>query len=140
MLLCLVCLFTLLSGQCLAYTVSGKVYQKGTTITVPNAFVNLNSSSGSSNQGTTDAFGSFSLGWAGANMIGNTMTLSASGWTYDETFILYDIETESLWYPLPGKSGLNCISGHHADKSLAELPSSQMRWANWVLENPETGT
>jgi hypothetical protein len=78
MLLCLVCLFTLLSGQCLAYTVSGKVYQKGTTITVPNAFVNLNSSSGSSNQGTTDAFGSFSLGWAGANMINNTMTLSAS--------------------------------------------------------------
>ena len=71
-------------------------------------------------------------------IFGQTVTLSASGWTYDETFILYDIETESLWYPLPGKSGLTCINGHHADKSLAELPSSQMRWADWFTENPGT--
>jgi hypothetical protein len=66
------------------------------------------------------------------------LTLSASGWTYNETFILYDIETESLWYPLPDKPGLTCITGTHADKSLAELPTSQMRWADWLSMNPKT--
>jgi hypothetical protein len=69
---------------------------------------------------------------------GTIVTLSASGWTYNETFVLYDIETESLWYPLPDKSGLTCISGTHADKSLAELPSSQVRWVDWFTENPGT--
>ncbi len=69
---------------------------------------------------------------------GTIVTLSASGWTYNETFVLYDIDTESLWYPLPDKSGLTCIAGPNADKSLAELPSSQMRWADWAIENPET--
>jgi hypothetical protein len=28
---------------------------------------------------------------------GKTLTLSASGWTYDRLFVLYDYETESIW-------------------------------------------
>lgn len=66
----------LLTGPCLAYTVSGKVYLQGTTTPVANAIVSI-SSGGSSGSTTTDSFGSFSIGWTGANMIGNMMTLTA---------------------------------------------------------------
>jgi hypothetical protein len=30
---------------------------------------------------------------------GRNLTLVPSGWTYDNTFVLYDRETGSLWYP-----------------------------------------
>ena len=59
------------------------------------------------------------------------LTLSASGWTYNNTFVLYDYETESLWYHLSGQDGLTCISGEFADRKLNELNSSTMRWNNW---------
>ena len=51
---------------------------------------------------------------------GEVLTLSASGWTYNNTFVLYDYETESLWYHMPGESGLTCISGFYADNHLFE--------------------
>ncbi|MBW1848704.1 MAG: DUF3179 domain-containing protein, partial [Deltaproteobacteria bacterium] len=28
-----------------------------------------------------------------------TLTIVPSGWTYKNTFVLYDRETETLWYP-----------------------------------------
>ena len=64
------------------------------------------------------------------------LTLSASGWTYKNTFVLYDYETESMWYPLPGGNGLRCISGYFADKVLEEFKSTQTRWSDWVSQNP----
>lgn len=66
------------------------------------------------------------------------LTLGASGWTYNDTFIIFDLETESLWYPLPGKSGLTCINGQYADTHLPEIASTQSRWAEWKNENPST--
>ena len=33
---------------------------------------------------------------------GEILTLSAGGWTYGRTFVLFDYETESLWYHLQG--------------------------------------
>ena len=36
---------------------------------------------------------------------GQILTLDPSGWTYHRTFVLYDYETETLWYPLPGTRG-----------------------------------
>lgn len=40
---------------------------------------------------------------------GRVLTLAPSGWTYKRTFVLYDKETGSLWYP--GKKGLMGIQG-----------------------------
>ena len=42
---------------------------------------------------------------------GRVLTLSASGWTYRSTFVLFDYETESLWYDF-GDYHLTCIAGH----------------------------
>lgn len=70
---------------------------------------------------------------------GQVLTLSASGWTYRFTFVLYDRETESLWYHLPGDNGLTCISGFYADRKLPELESLVARWSQWKELHPDTG-
>jgi hypothetical protein len=69
---------------------------------------------------------------------GKILTLSASGWTYRDTFVLYDYETESLWYHLEGSDGLTCISGFYADRRLKEFRSSFIRWNEWFAENLDT--
>ncbi|RMG67514.1 MAG: DUF3179 domain-containing protein [Calditrichaeota bacterium] len=69
---------------------------------------------------------------------GQILTLSASGWTYRNTFVLYDKETESLWYHLKGDDGLTCIAGKFADRKLPELNSVLTRWNTWVNSNPES--
>jgi hypothetical protein len=66
------------------------------------------------------------------------LTLSASGWTYKSTFVLYDYETESLWYHLEGTDGLTCISGFYVGKKLEEFPSTYSQWVFWKQENPDT--
>lgn len=67
------------------------------------------------------------------------LTLSASGWTYRRTFVLYDYETESMWYHLQGTHSLTCISGTYADRELIELESSKTRWNTWKSGHPTTG-
>ena len=69
---------------------------------------------------------------------GFELTLSASGWTYESTFVLFDYETESLWYHMSGESGLTCISGTFADEHLPEFVSTQIRWSEWVADHPDT--
>jgi len=70
---------------------------------------------------------------------GQILTLSASGWTYRYTFVLYDRETESLWYHLPGENGLTGISGFYADRRLPELESLVARWNQWKELHADTG-
>lgn len=69
---------------------------------------------------------------------GDVLTLSASGWTYGFTFVLFDYETESLWYHLEGTDGLTCISGFYKDRTLEEFPSTKSRWNLWIQRNPGT--
>ena len=69
---------------------------------------------------------------------GQVLTLSASGWTYFTTFVLFDYETESLWYHLEGTDGLTCIAGFYADKTLEEFPSYRIRWSAWLEMHPDT--
>ena len=69
---------------------------------------------------------------------GHILTLSASGWTYNNTFVLYDYETESLWYHMPGEDGLRCINGFYADDHLSEFESTQVRWSDWTVLYPES--
>ncbi len=69
---------------------------------------------------------------------GDILTLASSGWTYRNTFVLYDLETESLWYHLEGDDGLTCISGTYADKKLPEFMATFTRWNRWRNMNPDT--
>ena len=66
------------------------------------------------------------------------LTLSASGWTYQSIFILYDYETGSLWYPISAWNGLTCINGEFANQSLHEIPSKVVEWNTCKAENPHT--
>ncbi len=66
------------------------------------------------------------------------LTISASGWTYRNTFVLYDHQTESIWYHLEGTDGLTCISGHFADRKLEEFPSTVARWNLWRQMHPDS--
>ena len=68
---------------------------------------------------------------------GQILTLAPSGWTYRRTFVLYDYETETLWYPLPGTEGLTGIAGPLKGKILSEIRSSRAPWRDWQRENPE---
>jgi hypothetical protein len=66
------------------------------------------------------------------------LTLAASGWTFKRTFVLYDHETESLWYHLPGTNGLTCVNGFYVDRFLPELTSTRIRWNKWVEQRPNS--
>lgn len=69
---------------------------------------------------------------------GEILTLSASGWTYRNTFVMFDFESESLWYHLEGTDGLTCISGRWADRVLEEFPATVTRWRDWKAAHPNS--
>lgn len=64
------------------------------------------------------------------------LTIAPSGWTYDDVFVLYDRETETLWYPY-GK-GLMGIQGPLYKRWLREIPSTDTRWKDWQEKQPDT--
>jgi len=67
---------------------------------------------------------------------GRTLTLVPSGWTYKNTFVLYDRETETLWYPY--KKGLMGIQGEYFERWLEKIPSKDMSWRKWIKKFPGT--
>lgn len=67
---------------------------------------------------------------------GKRLTIAPSGWTYEKTFVLYDKETGTLWYPK--KDGLLGIQGDLFQKTLPKLKSEDTRWSTWVKINPST--
>ena len=67
---------------------------------------------------------------------GQTLTLVPSGWTYDSTFVLYDRETATLWYPY--KNGLIGIQGTYYKRLLPEVPYEVTRWKKWYENHPDT--
>ena len=58
--------------------------------------------------------------------------------TYRRTFVLYDKETETLWYPRKGTKGLTGISGFNRDRVLPELDFTRTTWERWKDEHPYT--
>jgi len=66
------------------------------------------------------------------------LTLASSGWTYRDTFVLFDFESESLWYHLEGETGLTCIDGKWKDRKLEEFTSTLSRWNAWKYMTPDT--
>ena len=67
---------------------------------------------------------------------GRNLTLVPSGWTYDSTFVLYDRETGSLWYPF--KKGLMGIQGVYFKRWLPKLFSQDTQWQEWVKKHPDS--
>lgn len=67
---------------------------------------------------------------------GAILSLAPSGWTYKRTFVLYDRETGTLWYP--GKGGLMGIQGVHFKRWLPHVTSKDTQWSKWVKANPAT--
>ena len=64
------------------------------------------------------------------------MTLAPSGWTYDNTFVLYDRETGTLWYPY--RKGLMGIQGTYFKRWLPKMKSDDMRWEKWKRKHPDS--
>jgi hypothetical protein len=69
---------------------------------------------------------------------GQTLTLSASGWTYFQTFVLFDYETESLWFCYGGDCRLTCVSGPHADRRMNTMMNVRRPWNKWREVHPDT--
>lgn len=69
---------------------------------------------------------------------GRIITLSASGWLYDDRSVLYDRETESLWYRLDGDDRLTCINGEFLDNALEAVPVTRTSWTAWFNAHPHT--
>ena len=67
---------------------------------------------------------------------GRKLTLVPSGWTYDSTFVLYDRETASLWYPY--QKGLMGIQGVYFKRWLPKLSSKDTQWQEWVKKHPDS--
>ena len=73
---------------------------------------------------------------------GETLTLAASGWTYMDTFVLYDQETNSLWWGGAGPEAdptLVCVAGEYQDRELLRHNHwGRTIWRSWVANWPET--
>jgi hypothetical protein len=67
---------------------------------------------------------------------GQTLTLVPSGWTYNYTFVLYDKETGTLWYPY--EKGLMGIQGQYFKRWLPRVSSKDTRWKDWVGKHPDS--
>jgi hypothetical protein len=69
---------------------------------------------------------------------GQNLTLSASGWVYINTFVLYDYETESIWFPFDSEGNLTCIGGAYLGEELPILPFTRTSWNEWLNSYPNT--
>ena len=67
---------------------------------------------------------------------GQNLTLVPSGWTYKSTFVLYDRETGTLWYPY--EKGLMGIQGKFFKQWLPKVSFEHTRWGEWTEEHPNS--
>lgn len=68
----------------------------------------------------------------------DTLTLSASGWVYDQQSVLFDLETGSMWYRIAGDGHLTAITGAHLARRLEPRAFAVERWDAWRAGNPAT--
>jgi hypothetical protein len=67
---------------------------------------------------------------------GRVLVLAPSGWTYKRTFVLYDKETGTLWYPYD--KGLMGIQGVFFKRWLPIVPSVDTTWREWSKRYPNS--
>jgi hypothetical protein len=67
---------------------------------------------------------------------GRSLTLVPSGWTYKRTFVLYDKETGSLWFP--DDEGLLAIQGEYFQQRLPRVHFEDTDWSKWSEKYPDS--
>ena len=74
----------------------------------------------------------------GREIDGKVTTFGTTGYTYKNTFLLYDRATNSVWYPY--KEGeFNALSGELKGKALPFLASPEiMPLGDWRKLHPDT--
>lgn len=72
----------------------------------------------------------------GRELDGEPLTLAASGWTYNDVFVLTDFETRTLWYPYPERDGLLGIDGEHEGRVLKVRDAELLAWSEWLTAHP----
>ena len=74
----------------------------------------------------------------GREIDGEITTFGTTGYTYENTFVLYDRQSESIWYPYQ-QGELNAVSGAHAGRALPFLARpEQMPLVSWRKRHPES--
>jgi hypothetical protein len=56
------------------------------------------------------------------------------GWIYEESFLFYDFQTDSLWVQATGQA----VNGAYKGTALARLPATHTTWSQWRRLHPET--
>ncbi len=74
----------------------------------------------------------------GREIDGKVTTFGTTGYTYKNTFLLYDRATSSVWYPFK-KGEFNAISGELKGKTLPYLAEPEiMTLSKWRALHPNT--
>ena len=56
------------------------------------------------------------------------------GWLYEESFMFYDYQTDSLWVQATGQA----VDGKYKGTKLDRLPATQTTWSEWRRLHPNT--
>jgi hypothetical protein len=62
------------------------------------------------------------------------LDFSHRGWLYEESFMFYDYETDSLWVQATGQAVAGPLKGTILDR----LPATQTTWSEWRQLHPDT--
>ena len=65
---------------------------------------------------------------------GRVLDFGHRGWLYEESFVMYDYQTDSLWVQATGEA----IHGQYRGSRLSRLPATQSTWQTWRDLHPET--
>jgi hypothetical protein len=65
---------------------------------------------------------------------GHTLTFDHARFLHEGSFVMYDLETVSLWIHTTGEAAV----GEHKWKVLEFIPSIVTTWKNWRSEHPQT--
>ena len=63
-----------------------------------------------------------------------TLDFGHRGWLYEESFLFYDYQTDSLWVQASGQA----VSGSFKGAQLDRLPATQTTWSEWRQLHPDT--
>jgi Protein of unknown function (DUF3179) len=74
----------------------------------------------------------------GREIDGEVTTFGTTGYTFDNTFVLYDRKTESVWYPLK-EGSFDAIGGSKSGSQIPFIASPPITTlAEWQSKHPDT--
>lgn len=70
---------------------------------------------------------------------GRELTFAASGWTWNDVFILQDLQTGSLWFTGRGVAGddqMLCVAGELQDSRVPQVMFIRQAWKSFATGAP----